>query len=61
MVNGRKVGDMTSGTWSYKLRRNIGFGLVSIDCQLGDRVHVSKENELIEAKLTVIPFREDDR
>ncbi|NNE97227.1 MAG: glycine cleavage system protein T [Acidimicrobiales bacterium] len=59
--NGIKVGDMTNGVWSFKLRRNIGFGLVSVECQTGDDVQVRKGDELIDARLTAIPFREEDR
>ena len=52
---------MTNGVWSYKLRRNIGYGLVSVDCQVGDEVQVERAGELVTGKLTDIPFREDDR
>lgn len=61
VVDGMKVGDMTNGTWSYKLERNIGYGLVSIDCNVGDRVQVRKEDGDVGAKLTAIPFRTEDR
>ena len=61
VVGGVKVGDMTNGAWSYKLERNIGFGLVSIDCRVGDEVQVCKGEEVIDARLTSIPFRRDDR
>ncbi len=60
-VDGAKVGDMTNGTWSYKLERNIGFGLVSVDCGIGDEVEVRKGDAVIKAKLTDIPFSTDDR
>ena len=59
--DGKKVGDLTNNTWSYKLRRNIGFGLVSSDCQIGDQVAVLRDGESIPAKLVQIPFREQDR
>lgn len=61
IVDGQKVGDMTNGTWSYKLERNIGFGLVSIDCQIGDSVVVRRGSDAVPAKLTDIPFRREDR
>ena len=60
-VNGIKAGDMTNGVWSYKLQRNIGCGLVAGDCQIGDEVQVVKGNTLVNARLTAIPFREEDR
>lgn len=32
VINDTKIGDMTNGTWSFKLKRNIGFGLVAVNC-----------------------------
>ncbi len=58
---GRKVGSLTNGTWSYKLDRNIGFGLVSVDCRIGDEVQIAKGDTLIDARLTPLPFGKDDR
>ena len=60
-VDGAKVGDMTNGTWSYKLERNIGFGLVSTECGVGDRVVVRRGGEAVPGRLTSIPFRREDR
>ncbi len=61
LIDGQKVGDMTNGTWSYKLERNIGFGLVSVDCRTGDSVVVLREGEPVPGRLTDIPFRREDR
>ncbi len=61
LMGGERVGDMTNGTWSYKLERNIGFGLVSVDCQIGDSVEVNKDGEVIPGRLTDIPFSREDR
>ena len=47
---------MTNGTWSFKLERNIGFGLVSVNCNVGDHVQVQKSGNAIEGRLTAIPF-----
>ncbi len=60
-ADGVKIGTMTNGTWSYKLERNIGFSLVSTDAEIGAEVQVNKDGEVIDAKLTVIPFRREDR
>jgi len=60
-INGDKVGDMTCGTWSYKLERNIGFGLLSVDAQIGQEVDVQLDGETVGAKLTDIPFTVEDR
>lgn len=51
-----KVGDMTNGTWSYRLQKNIGFALISKDFQGGDSVEVSKDGCRIPAQLTELPF-----
>jgi glycine cleavage system aminomethyltransferase T len=60
-VDGAKVGDMTNGTWSYKLERNIGFGLLSVSCQVGDSVEVYRDCETVPGRLVEIPFRREDR
>lgn len=60
IVDGEKVGDMTNGTWSYKLERNIGFGLVSVECRIGDPVEVRRGNETVRGRLSDIPFRRED-
>ncbi len=61
LVDGTKIGDMTNGTWSYKLERNIGFGLVGANHQIGDSVQVQLDDEIVPGKLTDIPFRVEDR
>ncbi len=61
VMGGERVGQLTNNTWSYKLRRNIGFGLVSSECQIGDEVSVAREGVSIAAKLVQLPFREEDR
>lgn len=59
--SGKRVGDMTNGAWSYKLKRPIGFGLLSIDVGIGDQVEVHHEGQVHTAKLTDIPFTAEDR
>lgn len=54
--NGRAVGSLTNCTWSYRLRRNIGFALVSIDCAAGDAVEVFKDGRTLAGTLTELPF-----
>jgi len=58
-ANGDRVGDMTTGAWSYKLERNIGFGLLSTDCQIGDEVVVHLTHGPVTGHLTDIPFTKD--
>ncbi len=56
-VGGKKVGDMTNGTWSRKFRRNIGFALVSCAHGSGEPVKVQKDGWEIEGFLCELPFR----
>jgi glycine cleavage system aminomethyltransferase T len=54
--NGRKIGDMTNGVWSWRLGRNIGFALVAREHRAGDIVAVIKDGVRISGKLTALPF-----
>ena len=47
---------MTNGTWSYKIERNIGFGLLSVACTIGDRIHIVRSGEVVEGTVTDLPF-----
>ena len=52
----QRVGHLTNCVWSWRLKRNIGFGLVASDCEAGDRVVVHKDGQRIEAGLVTLPF-----
>ena len=52
----RRVGDLTTCVWSYRLKRNIGFGLVAADCAIGDKVRVHKDGQRLAATLVALPF-----
>ncbi len=54
--DGRKVGDLTNCVWSYRLKKNIGFALISTDCAPGDVVEVFKEGRPLAGTLTSLPF-----
>lgn len=56
MANGKKVGDLTNGVWSPRLKKNIGFALISRNCTSGDQVTVMKDGAEISATLTELPF-----
>jgi aminomethyltransferase len=47
---------MTNCVWSYRLKKNIGFALVSTRCQVGDEVEVVKQGHPIGAVLKALPF-----
>lgn len=55
-ADGRKVGDMTNGVWSYRLKRNIGFALITREISPGDRVEVLKQGRRIPAAMVELPF-----
>jgi aminomethyltransferase len=53
---GRKVGDLTNCAWSYRLKRNIGFALIAIECAAGEPVEVLKDGRRVAGTLTTLPF-----
>ncbi len=55
-VDGEKVGDMTNGVWSRRLKRNIGYALISRKMTAGDMVDVLKDGRRTAATLTELPF-----
>lgn len=54
--DGRRVGDLTNCVWSHRLKRNIGFGLVAIDCAVNDSVLVQKDGKTFAGTLKALPF-----
>ena len=50
------MGDLTNCAWSYRLKRNIGFGLVSSDLAPGQKVSVIKDGAAVDASLCALPF-----
>ena len=54
--DGRRVGSLTNCAWSYRLRRNIGFALISRECQAGQRVTVVKDGQPLAGTLQELPF-----
>ena len=53
---GQRLGDLTNIIWSYRLQRNIGFGLVESHAEVGDRVNVALPEGLTGGVLTDLPF-----
>ncbi len=51
-----KIGNMTNIVWSYRLRKNIGFALVSVQASPGDLVTVAKDGEQVAGQLCELPF-----
>jgi glycine cleavage system aminomethyltransferase T len=54
--DGRKIGSMTNIIWSYRLKKNIGFGLVESAAKAGDRIEVMRNERAEPATLTELPF-----
>lgn len=52
----RKLGDLTNCGWSYRLKKNIGFALVSVSAQPGDRVTVNRPSGPLAGTLCTLPF-----
>lgn len=56
LADGRKVGDMTNGTWSPRRGCTLGYTLISRDLQPGERVVVMKDGAGIPGTLCELPF-----
>ena len=58
VVDGREVGEITSGTFSPSLDKSIGLGRVQADTQLkiGDQVQIAVRNKLLNARVARSPF-----
>ena len=54
--DGAKIGDMTNGAWSFRLQTMIGFALVGIEAQLGDKVEVMRGGYVDRGTLCDLPF-----
>ena len=52
----KKIGDMTNCVFSYRLKKNIGFALVSATCRPGETVEVEIGGRRLPGKLTELPF-----
>jgi glycine cleavage system aminomethyltransferase T len=55
-VDDARVGDLTNCAWSFRLKKNIGFALISGQCSAGQRVTVRKDGRLIRGVLQELPF-----
>ena len=54
--NGKPVGHMTHKAWSYRLKKMIGYALVSQELGPGDAVAILNGPHRTEAHLTELPF-----
>lgn len=56
LANDRKIGSMTNIIWSYRMKKTIGFALVSSAAKVGDRVFVMRNGTREAATLCDLPF-----
>lgn len=56
LKDGKKVGSLTNCVWSYRLKRNIGFALISTCCVPGERVEIVKDGYRTQGTLRELPF-----
>jgi aminomethyltransferase len=56
LSDGCKVGDLTNCVWSRRLKKNVGFALISTACQPGEAVEVVKEGRRLAGSLRPLPF-----
>jgi len=54
--DGTRIGAMTNGVWSRRMKANIGFALVSVEARPGNPVSVLRDGELVPGRLTDLPF-----
>ncbi len=57
VADGSKVGSLTCSAWSYRMKANIGFGLVSVAARPGDSVSVMRAGEPVAGRLVDLPFQ----
>lgn len=55
-VNGRQVGMLTNCVWSYRMKANIGYVLVSADVPSGTTVSVQRATGPVSGRLVDLPF-----
>ena len=57
LLGDKKVGDMTQCVWSPRLKKNIGYALISRNCSVGDRVTIKRSaGRRVLANLVELPF-----
>jgi glycine cleavage system aminomethyltransferase T len=56
LQDGLRVGSLTNCVWSYRLKKNIGFALISSRCRAGAQIDILKEGRTLRGMLTELPF-----
>ena len=55
-LNNNRIGDLTNCVWSYRLKKSIGFALVSCKAKVGDRVSINLDGTIAGGILVDLPF-----
>ncbi len=55
-LNNSRIGDLTNCVWSYRLKKSIGFALVSCKAKVGDRVSINLDGTIAGGILVDLPF-----
>ncbi len=55
-LDGVKVGKMTNAAWSYRMKKNIGYALISREAQIGQEVVIKRQTGDTAATLVELPF-----
>ncbi len=56
LYNGNKVGGMTNCVWSFRMKANIGYALISATVPAGKTVQVVRSGGAVTARLVDLPF-----
>ncbi len=56
VFNGSRIGQMTCCVWSFRLKANIGYALISAAVGPGETVQVNRAGGPVEARLVELPF-----
>lgn len=55
-MSGERIGDLTTCVWSYRMKKNIGFALVSVAARPGDQVVARLGSGSVAGTLCELPF-----
>lgn len=56
LLNGKEIGEITSGTFSPTLEQSIGLARVTQPVKIGDKVHIAVRKKQLEAVVAHYPF-----
>jgi glycine cleavage system aminomethyltransferase T len=57
MLGGKDIGMMTNCTWSFRMKSNIGYALISAEVPVDTVVEVVRSGRPVQGRLVDLPFR----